>query len=174
MPLIGTLFACRPPDLAPTLADKRTMGARDIAALWVSLVVSTTTLMLAGSLVDMGMSWVQVRRVVATIIWQTMVVIMMNMFDESGGAGCMVWLHRVWEAVARRMGLVARSSSNEPRDADKPENRRRDLSCTAERWETRIVKCSAENASHVTRRNVGPRQEEVTVSHGLMREGAHP
>jgi len=49
-------------DLAPTPADRRTLGAADFAALWVSLVVSTTTLMLAGSLVDMGMSWIQVIR----------------------------------------------------------------------------------------------------------------
>ena len=55
---------CTPlPDLAPTPADKRTLGAADMAALWVSLVVSTTTLMLAGSLVDMGMSWQQVSQV---------------------------------------------------------------------------------------------------------------
>lgn len=53
------------PDLAPTLPGKRTLAAGDLAALWVSLVVSTTTLMLAGSLVDMGMSWVQVRCTVA-------------------------------------------------------------------------------------------------------------
>lgn len=46
-------------DLAPTLASQRTLNSLDIAALWVSLVVSTTTLMLAGSLVDMGMSWIQ-------------------------------------------------------------------------------------------------------------------
>ncbi|GBF90275.1 nitrate reductase [Raphidocelis subcapitata] len=46
-------------DLAPTLQAQRTLGAADLAALWVSLVISTTTLMLAGSLVDLGMSWSQ-------------------------------------------------------------------------------------------------------------------
>ncbi|KAI8463412.1 MAG: permease for cytosine/purines, uracil, thiamine, allantoin-domain-containing protein [Monoraphidium minutum] len=46
-------------DLAPTLAAQRTLGAADMALLWVALVVSTTTLMLAGSLVELGMSWSQ-------------------------------------------------------------------------------------------------------------------
>lgn len=47
-------------DLAPTPAGAaRTLGAGEFAALWVSLVASTTTLMLAASLVDQGMSWAQ-------------------------------------------------------------------------------------------------------------------
>jgi hypothetical protein len=41
-------------DFAPTVQQKRTFGTVDFAALWVTLVISTTTYYLAASLVDMG------------------------------------------------------------------------------------------------------------------------
>jgi NCS1 family nucleobase:cation symporter-1 len=46
-------------DLAPTPASKRTWSARDIAALWIGLACCVPTYMLAGGLVDLGMSWWQ-------------------------------------------------------------------------------------------------------------------
>jgi NCS1 family nucleobase:cation symporter-1 len=46
-------------DLAPTPAARRTWTARDIAALWIGMVACVPTYMLAGGLVDLGMSWWQ-------------------------------------------------------------------------------------------------------------------
>jgi nucleobase:cation symporter-1, NCS1 family len=46
-------------DLAPTPAASRTWSARDIAALWIGMVACVPTYMLAGGLVDLGMSWWQ-------------------------------------------------------------------------------------------------------------------
>ena len=46
-------------DLAPTAAAARTWSAWDLAALWIGMVVCVPTYMLAGGLVDLGMSWWQ-------------------------------------------------------------------------------------------------------------------
>jgi len=46
-------------DLAPTPVDRRTWTARDIASLWIGMVACVPTYMLAGGLVDLGMSWWQ-------------------------------------------------------------------------------------------------------------------
>lgn len=46
-------------DLAPTSAASRTWSAFDMAALWIGMVVCVPTYMLAGGLIDLGMSWWQ-------------------------------------------------------------------------------------------------------------------
>jgi len=46
-------------DLAPTAADERTWSVWNMAALWIGMVVCVPTYMLAGGLVDLGMSWWQ-------------------------------------------------------------------------------------------------------------------
>ncbi|KAI3518176.1 hypothetical protein L1887_06631 [Cichorium endivia] len=46
-------------DLAPTPATQRTYSGWEMASLWVGLVVGVPTYYLAGSLVDLGMSWWQ-------------------------------------------------------------------------------------------------------------------
>ena len=46
-------------DFKPTEESKRTFGVSDIAALWIGLVISVPAYYLAGSLVELGMSWWQ-------------------------------------------------------------------------------------------------------------------
>jgi NCS1 family nucleobase:cation symporter-1 len=46
-------------DLAPTPAESRTWSVWNMAALWIGMVVCVPTYMLAGGLVDLGMSWWQ-------------------------------------------------------------------------------------------------------------------
>ncbi len=46
-------------DLAPTPSSARTWSAWDLAALWIGMVVCVPTYMLAGGLIDLGMSWWQ-------------------------------------------------------------------------------------------------------------------
>ncbi len=46
-------------DLAPTPAEARTWSVFHMAALWIGMVVCVPTYMLAGGLVDLGMSWWQ-------------------------------------------------------------------------------------------------------------------
>jgi len=46
-------------DFLPTSLEKRNFSRWDIAALWVGLVVCVPSYTLAGSLIDMGMSWMQ-------------------------------------------------------------------------------------------------------------------
>ncbi len=46
-------------DLAPTVAADRTWSVWNMAALWIGMVVCVPTYLLAGGLVDLGMSWWQ-------------------------------------------------------------------------------------------------------------------
>lgn len=46
-------------DLAPTRPEERTWSVWNMAALWVGMVVCVPTYMLAGGLIDLGMSWWQ-------------------------------------------------------------------------------------------------------------------
>ena len=46
-------------DLAPTPAAARTWSATDMAALWIGMVVCVPSYMLAGGLIELGMSWGQ-------------------------------------------------------------------------------------------------------------------
>jgi Permease for cytosine/purines, uracil, thiamine, allantoin len=46
-------------DLAPIPLSSRTFTAWDLASLWIGLVVGVPSYYLAGSLVDLGMSWLQ-------------------------------------------------------------------------------------------------------------------
>ncbi len=48
---------CRNEDFAPTMPEGRTFSVYDMASLWVGLVVCVPTYYLAGSLVELGMSW---------------------------------------------------------------------------------------------------------------------
>ena len=45
------------PDLAPTPAAGRTWSTFNLAALWIGMVVCVPTYMLAGGLIELGMSW---------------------------------------------------------------------------------------------------------------------
>ncbi|RMH16326.1 MAG: nitrate reductase [Acidobacteria bacterium] len=46
-------------DLAPTTPEGRTWTVRHMASLWIGMVVCVPTYMLAGGLIDLGMSWWQ-------------------------------------------------------------------------------------------------------------------
>ena len=46
-------------DLAPTSAAERTWSVFNMAALWIGMVVCVPTYMLAGGLIELGMSWWQ-------------------------------------------------------------------------------------------------------------------
>ena len=46
-------------DLAPTTPESRTWGWVSIASLWVGMVVCVPTYMLAGGMIELGMSWAQ-------------------------------------------------------------------------------------------------------------------
>jgi nucleobase:cation symporter-1, NCS1 family len=59
-------------DLAPTPAAGRTWSTLHFAALWIGMVVCVPTYMLAGGLIDLGMSW---RQAVATVGLGNLVVL---------------------------------------------------------------------------------------------------
>ena len=46
-------------DLRPTRPEERTWSVRDMASLWIGMVACVPTYMLAGGLIDLGMSWWQ-------------------------------------------------------------------------------------------------------------------
>ena len=55
------------PDLAPTVASRRTWSTYDMAALWISMSVVITTYTLASGLMQQGMTW-----------WQAMTTILLG------------------------------------------------------------------------------------------------
>lgn len=59
-------------DLAPTPPEARTWSVFNMAALWIGMVVCVPTYMLAGGLIDLGMSWGQA---VATVCLGNIVVL---------------------------------------------------------------------------------------------------
>lgn len=59
-------------DIAPTSADQRGWSVWNMATLWIGMVVCVPTYMLAGGLVDLGMSWWQA---VATVGLGNLVVL---------------------------------------------------------------------------------------------------
>jgi NCS1 family nucleobase:cation symporter-1 len=60
-------------DLAPTRAQERTWTTWNMAALWIGMVVCVPTYMLAGGLIDLGMSW---RQAVVTICLGNVIVLL--------------------------------------------------------------------------------------------------
>src|SRR2546423_15132106 len=47
------------PDLAPTSISRRTWSTWNIAALWIGMSVVISTYMIAGSMIEAGMTWWQ-------------------------------------------------------------------------------------------------------------------
>ncbi|XP_072956077.1 purine-uracil permease NCS1 [Typha angustifolia] len=70
-------------DLAPTPPSDRTFTAHDMASLWVGLVVGVPTYYLAGTLVDLGMSWIQA---LSTVFLANLVVLLTLVLSAVPGA----------------------------------------------------------------------------------------
>jgi NCS1 family nucleobase:cation symporter-1 len=70
------------PDMAPTRADERRWGLRDIAALWISMSACIPTYMLASSLIAEGMNWWQA---VLTIFLGNCVVLVPMVLNAHAG-----------------------------------------------------------------------------------------
>lgn len=69
-------------DLAPTSPAGRTWGWTSIAALWVGMVVCVPTYMLAGGMIQQGMSWWQA--VVTVLLGNLIVLIPMMLVGHAG------------------------------------------------------------------------------------------
>ena len=59
-------------DIRPTTADERTWSVREMASLWVGMVVCVPTYMLAAGLISEGMSWLQA---VVTVLLGNVIVL---------------------------------------------------------------------------------------------------
>ena len=59
-------------DIRPTLAGERHWSVLNMAALWIGMVVCVPTYMLAGGLIDEGMSWWQA---LLTVLLGNMIVL---------------------------------------------------------------------------------------------------
>src|SRR5262249_49875653 len=70
------------PDLAPTGAQERKWGLKDIAALWIALAACIPTYMLASSLIDVGMNWWQA---VLTIFLGNVIVLIPLVLNAHAG-----------------------------------------------------------------------------------------
>ncbi|XP_020085393.1 purine-uracil permease NCS1-like [Ananas comosus] len=70
-------------DLAPIPPSQRTLTALDMASLWVGMVVGVPSYYLAGSLVDLGMSWWQG---VATVVAANLIVLVPLVLTAVPGA----------------------------------------------------------------------------------------
>ncbi len=78
-------LACSPycnPDMAPTPADERRWGLKDMAVLWVSLGACIPTYMLASSLMEEGMSWWQA---ILTILLANVIVLIPMVLNAHAG-----------------------------------------------------------------------------------------
>ncbi len=69
-------------DMAPTLLSARKWGARDIAALWISMSACIPTYMLASSLISEGMNWWQA--VLTIFLGNTIVLVPMVLNAHAG------------------------------------------------------------------------------------------
>ncbi len=69
-------------DLAPTSPAARTWSAWDLAALWIGMVVCVPTYMLAGGLIELGMSWWQA---VLTVGLGNLIVLVPMILDAHSG-----------------------------------------------------------------------------------------
>jgi NCS1 family nucleobase:cation symporter-1 len=76
----GSAYISR--DMAPTPLSARKWGARDIAALWISMSACIPTYMLASSLIAMGMNWWQA--VLTIFLGNTIVLIPMILNAHAG------------------------------------------------------------------------------------------
>eukprot|EP01023_Acetabularia_acetabulum_P020906 TRINITY_DN20930_c0_g1_i1.p1 TRINITY_DN20930_c0_g1~~TRINITY_DN20930_c0_g1_i1.p1 ORF type:complete len:534 (-),score=65.68 TRINITY_DN20930_c0_g1_i1:123-1724(-) len=65
-------------DFAPTRVEQRNYAWYDFCALWIGLVVSITSWYLAGSLVEMGMSWIQGIAVILFSNFITLIPMLLN------------------------------------------------------------------------------------------------
>ncbi len=69
-------------DMAPTTLKERKWGARDIAALWISMSACIPTYMLASSLIGLGMNWWQA--VLTIFLGNTIVLVPMILNAHAG------------------------------------------------------------------------------------------
>ena len=69
-------------DLAPTTSAERTWSVLNMAALWIGMVVCVPTYMLAGGLVELGMSWWQA---VLTICLGNLIVLVPMVLNGHAG-----------------------------------------------------------------------------------------
>ena len=70
-------------DLAPATGERRTWGAYNYAALWVSMSVNILTYMLAASLIQGGMNW---KQAVATVFLGNSIVLVPMLLNSHPGA----------------------------------------------------------------------------------------
>ncbi len=69
-------------DLAPTPPEGRTWSVLNMAALWIGMVVCVPTYMLAGGLIDLGMSWWQA---VGTVLLGNVIVLIPMILNGHAG-----------------------------------------------------------------------------------------
>jgi len=69
-------------DMAPTTRAERKWGTRDIAALWISMSACVPTYMLASSLIEQGMNWIQA---VITIFLGNVIVLLPMILNAHAG-----------------------------------------------------------------------------------------
>ncbi|KAG6543959.1 hypothetical protein Mapa_014583 [Marchantia paleacea] len=69
-------------DFSPALPEQRTFSVWDLASLWVGLVVGIPTYYMAGSLVEMGMSWWQG---ILTVLAGNLIVLVPMILSGHGG-----------------------------------------------------------------------------------------
>src|SRR5947207_16024343 len=69
-------------DLAPTSIAKRTWSTWNIAALWIGMSVVISTYMIAGSMIEAGMTWWQA--IITVMLGNTIVLIPMCLNAHAG------------------------------------------------------------------------------------------
>src|SRR5438094_4179028 len=70
------------PDLAPTTIARRTWSTWNIAALWIGMSVVISTYMIAGSMIEAGMTWWQA--LITVLLGNTIVLIPMCLNAHAG------------------------------------------------------------------------------------------
>src|SRR2546423_36100 len=70
------------PDLAPTPIERRTWSTWNIAALWIGMSVVISTYMIAGSMIEAGMTWWQA--IITVMLGNTIVLIPMCLNAHAG------------------------------------------------------------------------------------------